>query len=1092
MKFVRSITRVTQQVGPPVIVGTGTVGVIALGALGATVSARSDSAIVALIAIVLLAVSAITACIYCYGKPEGIAAEDGNVDTRKSTHHVSAYPSAKAVLLVGLLGALVVQMRFKSGTVIAWGDYTPPEGHAWLLSMFHAWQGTGYNLGLPGDSQTQLPWAVIVALVHLAGGSSGVAQQVWYTLLLASVGMSGTAFLLAVGIKRVPAAVGGLVYLFNPYMLTASHALSPVVPEGMVLVPLVLSWAVMAGRNHRNPWWFWLIPLIVAVLLGYAYTTPPVAGVGIVTLLVSPAIVAWLYGRDSFRRCLWRVVLGTGLVVTMSAYWIVPSIIVFSHQVISLHTLANNSWETAENRATLANAFWLNTVPLWHVHVYYLFSGAYSKFPLVVLRYGLAIGAFSALLFVPRLLHSVYLVDRVEARLISLAAVSAVIVILVSTGTNSPGNILFDLLYRLPFGWLLQVPGRFLYLAGFAYAILVAVLGDRLLHVSAGVGYGKWIDSLSFNKLKGFTVFVCIIVAILSPVYPEFTGAVIPTHAVKVKGKEVHYPSDQVKFPAYWLSMAKYLNSRAEKGSVILLPPHEGYLVPRTWYYGNTSFIQNLLNRFVIDPSASAGYENFGSNVVEAPALIAAAVVSGDWSEVSKIMGSLDAHFLLVSGDVVSSGYNRDLTQVYPSSVIERKLDTDSEMRRIYISGPLELFASRSKRSSVIANEFSTNRLVTTRSRVPDLVDLALFPPKTAIVTAPTEKNVSELTQVTAGAPGADGRSSFRLSVPSDRQYSISLISDNALSGTDKLVKLGIHRSMNLGHGAVVNLRPRGSQYLIRGSIPSKNILGGETFSTSNGWKAGNCAISNGSNGILDRIVPGVGPGGNSALLLGSATGSACRALTTSWTSRDGADLFVSVWVRHVSGAAPRICLWEAAIAGCAQMQALPSSRSWVRYQGSVQVAADSSSISVFVYGDSPSLASATGDPISQGRARTVDEYSDLSVRAVLIDHVVVVGVPIHRPFRGKEGLSVSYTTFNSAWGCSAGVTHVVVDGMVNGCLSQRYSDPARPSYSLTRTVELSYGISGFAAGVVLIVVCVNVLWGDRKRGKWEDRELSR
>jgi hypothetical protein len=66
------------------------------------------------------------------------------------------------------------------------------------------------------------------------------------------------------------------------------------------------------------------------------------------------------------------------------------------------------------------------------------------------------------------------------------AATAALAIIFLSTGTNPPGNTLFDRLYGLPFGWLLREPGRFLVVAALAYAVLVAV------EVEVGSGGGDY------------------------------------------------------------------------------------------------------------------------------------------------------------------------------------------------------------------------------------------------------------------------------------------------------------------------------------------------------------------------------------------------------------------------------------------------------------------------------------------------------------------------------------------------------------------------------------------------------------------------
>ena len=150
------------------------------------------------------------------------------------------------------------------------------------------------------------------------------------------------------------------------------------------------------------------------------------------------------------------------LLMAFSAYWIVPAVVHLSGGAAP-QLSAISSWAWTEGRATLRNGFWLNDLWGWKYPEYFPYAPIYDTFPLAVAKFVLPAIAFMALA-----LAEVSGADEVQRhardrvlRLALATSVVALLVILLSTGTRAPGNILFDRLYYLPFGWLLREPGRF-------------------------------------------------------------------------------------------------------------------------------------------------------------------------------------------------------------------------------------------------------------------------------------------------------------------------------------------------------------------------------------------------------------------------------------------------------------------------------------------------------------------------------------------------------------------------------------------------------------------------------------------------------
>src|SRR5207245_5373006 len=110
-------------------------------------------------------------------------------------------------------------------------------------------------------------------------------------------------------------------------------------------------------------------------------------------------------------------------------------------------------------------------------------------------------------------------------RLASAAAIGALVILFFSTGTNPPGNFLFDILYRLPLGWLLREPGRFLMVASLAYAVLGAVVVEAAFRHGSVLGLRALSGIRSAPVVRGLTLFVAL-ASVVSLGFPEYTGMV--------------------------------------------------------------------------------------------------------------------------------------------------------------------------------------------------------------------------------------------------------------------------------------------------------------------------------------------------------------------------------------------------------------------------------------------------------------------------------------------------------------------------------------------------------------------------------------
>lgn len=617
--------------------------------------------------------------------------------------------------VVGIVCIVAAQIWFAGGGAIAGGDVIPPVGTAWLAHLFSPWVYTGANMGAPGTYAMQLPWAVILAAVHLVGGSAALAERVWITVLFAGVGVSASALLTTLDFGPTPAIAGGLVYAFNAYVV-AVVGFNSVDLLALAMIPLLIAWVLSAARARRlGPWLLALVPL--AALLGMVTSNPPLLLACAVAVLGALVLVAWLHGRASFVSALRRTGAGIGVLAVTSAYWIVPYLVSIL-TTSSVTAASTRSWAWTEGRATLANGFWLNNVWGWTVPVYYPYETGFSRFPLAFLIYLLPVVAFAVLG-----LNGLERGRRGTASRVRLgAAASAVglLVVLLSTGTRFPGSGLFNLLYALPLGWLLQEPGRFLFVTGLAYAVLIAIGMERLTPTAEG-STSPVVDAQWVRRRWRVAVLPLLgVVLLVTPAYPLFTGAIVP-------GPRSSFPSDHVTVPQYWLSMATDINTRAPAGNVLMLPVDDFYQMPYTWYYGSDGFISDLLSPNTVNPNpVGLGYGSLSAQVLTAAGQLQDAILSHDWALTTDLASTLGTRDLLVREDIESGFTGRTIAS---PTALASALAADPAVRLESRRGPLELFAFR--RPLVVPDA-----VVTVQARIPDLDVLGAMSAGTALVTS--------------------------------------------------------------------------------------------------------------------------------------------------------------------------------------------------------------------------------------------------------------------------------------------------------------------------------------------------------------------
>jgi glycosyltransferase involved in cell wall biosynthesis/O-antigen/teichoic acid export membrane protein len=972
------------------------------------------------------------------------------------------WPSRIGLAVVGLVTVIAAQSWFDPGRLLAGGDMSPVVGTAWLGRLFAPWSWSGSNLGGPAADEGQVPLAAVYWLVHALGGSPALAEEIWYTGLFGCAAAACYLLLRALRVGPAGSTIGALAYVFNTHVVDI--ATNPVFLAAMVLLA-GLPAVVVTTASGRWPVRRGILLLgASAPLLGYASLNPPLVLMIGVLLASIPLLVGWLDGRAAARRALLTLALGAPLLALVSSYWLVPT--VFHLQIDAVSTLANqSSWAWTEGRATLANGFWLNNDWGWEFAEYFPFSGAYGQFPLLILKFLLPITAFG-FLALARFPGAIGVTAR-RARLGIAASAMALFLVLFSTGTRPPGALVFDPLYRLPLGWLLREPGRFLILAGLAYSVLLALTTEAVrerLNTLPGTVW-RWRSPLQRPGLRLAAV-GAVGVTILAPGFPLMTGAVAPDHRPVL-------PSAHVSVPAYWPAMASYLNRSASPGNLLVLPEDDFYQMPYTWgYYGVDGFITDLIARHVVNPVAQ-GYAPAAQELRDAVGLVQQGLLAHDWPSAQRTLTAIGTPLLLVREDVNAAFPDRDIAS---PAALERALREDKDMRLVRRFGKLELFALRKS----ISPAGTVTRYATVNSATPDLRDLALLPSGTALISSAMRPGIPAVLQVPPVSQWQRAANELTTSVvePPGRRYTIELLSATGaftppgapfsrprdwLTDRVRHRDAQVRRPLSLG----TNPAPLIARAVHRDGQVVEELsykLGGPLlsdgdFTSGTGSTVHNCAAFPGTAStarLAAHVLPGQGPARRLVLALSAKADSACEVRSVAW--RSGA-LFLSLWVRNVSGGPPRVCLWQMPIAECAAMSPLPPSSAlspWYHYQAVVTPDTGTRRLSLWLYAD-----------VYTSGVTTINEYSDVVVRQFpVLLQPVVMATPQGRE-RPAPALYTADGSFSPNWTGPPGDQHVEVDGLRNGWLGLQSTDDP-PRFSLSSWYLLSRLATLIAAGLLL------------------------
>lgn len=941
---------------------------------------------VALAAFLLLAAAALAAFARAAAerRREGVVGE-----SHSSPQRLASIPGRRGRLIapgvLAVFSGVVGMSWFHGGMSVGGGDVYPATGAAWSGRTFAPWVASGQNLG--GPNQLTLRWLWVLAvkvgsIVHL--GPSAMAAA-WCVGLFVGAGLAAYLLMRQFGSGAIAAVVGSLLYLLSPYTLTyAAGNVLFMVP--MLLIPFYCGIFAGVGRGKVSVSAAALLIASTGPLLAYTFLNPPLTAMMLVVLLSAPAAGLAVFGRTGGLRIAKATVAGGGMLLAVSLYWVIPSLLSLGTAAIG-QLSSQQGWTWTEIRATLQNGFWLNNLWTWHFAGYQNAVGWYASVPLRAMRWLPACIAFSSLALTAKLKGAL-----VHAWIGSTAVVS-LLVIFLSTGTLSPGSILFDHLYSLPFGWLLREPGRFLVVPALGYGVLTAGTIDGIWRQIPRTASRLILGSRPPSAVSRLAAVSGVAAVILLQGWPLVGGSFVGTP------RDVPALS-HVRVPEYWSAAASYLNKLPERGYTWLAPVDDFYQMPYTWgYYGTDQFISDMIKQPLLDPNGQ-GYWKTNAELLSAVHLMQTSLDARNWGMASRMFSALNVSDVLVRGDVSWRYPGRAIADPVR---IAAALAADPSARLLGRWGPLELFhVSRSN---------GTVRFATVSATSPNLMGLAALPAGYGLVTrspsptAPIEWMPSPSTwrvsghEATVYVPALPGK-----------RYRAGLVhvSDFVVSPVTPVERQG------------ANGRAR---YVLRFKLGDAGLV--HSFSRDL-WQrsVGDCNDIGGPRALLTmsatRLVH-AGPFSSAAMKLSATQDSACES---SPILHSASSLLIRLYVRRLQGGQPRMCIWSAVLKTCLPSPELPANRRWRAVSFVLDTPLRVYPLRLFLYADSQPAG-----------GKSVEEYADISATAVR-SLPVLVAFPRH--ISGQERIVVAHTTFSPLWRMHQPARHVVWDGLENAWLVPR------------------------------------------------------
>jgi hypothetical protein len=902
----------------------------------------------------------------------------------------------------------MVQMWFRTGGILAGGDLAPPVVPG---TDYRAhWNQFDTGAGSPSFQIVSLPYFEGLRLFARLGWSEAAFQRLWLTVLAAGAALAVVYLAHAVVRSPLALAVAGFLATFNAYRLTTTFdglPLAAIVSAG-VLGGLVIR--AGGGSRRARP----LLFAIASVSCAYVFLNPPHLALVFAWVAVAVVVAIALYGRSAARRIARFLAAALPLALLLNVWWIVPAALTIANPTFHARFAAAGveQWAWTHARAGLGNVVALTSSWAWGRAEYFPFSVQLQRFP------------FAELAYVPAAAAALGLVlTRGRQRNVALVLLAcAAVVVWVMKGLHPPLSGTNRWLYEhVPGFWLLREPTKAALLLVLVYALLAALAVERLRTLSRPLAFG---------------VAAALVSGTAAYAHALLSGAVVPSHRPLL-------PSAHVRMPKGWEDVARYVDTAARPGKVVVLPRLDYYQAETEWGYYGTTFLHQLIHRPVIDAPLPGGYYR-DPIVPELITRLETRIVMRSGG-VRTLLQALGARYILLRRDLVT---NAGRSFISPR-LLARRLRDNRDVRLIRSFGIADLYgAERMRNAEVYPAIPVVEDAAANTPRVHSAVDVGAE----AVVVRP------------------DARDLLR-GVPQGEVGTLALARRTPQEVAEELARADVlHPATRRSAGSGVSLRAGWSSLVLphtrldpRRRLPAlADARAGPFFEQRRvpltpelARRVGDCHKSDGRTlreaGITAH-VEGSGPG--AIMRLGSRDHSACVTIDLG-DRRPPSSLRLRISYRSVRGNPARVCVWQEGSDRCARSRPLRASRGWQHLTSIVPVAPSTRSLHLFLYADGGgrttiteyrSITLAPSRPTVGVAVMPIVRLPAVSYRRVSPSEIRVHVARARTPF-----LLVAAETYAGGWRLavdgkgSKGVTHVRVNGYANG-----WRIPWPGSYDLT------------------------------------------
>ncbi|BCJ49590.1 hypothetical protein Asp14428_10650 [Actinoplanes sp. NBRC 14428] len=900
---------------------------------------------------------------------------------------------ARPYLIVLALNALVVSQWFRTGTFIAAGDMGAFIRRGWAPEATWAWNHQTTGTGSAGYTMARGFEFVLIWACKSVGLTEYSAQWLFYICIYGLVGF-GIAYLAGAFVRSEPAIVAaGAFGLLNGFFLTRLPNPLNIISVGSVA--LITGIAIRVAQGRRVP-----VPIAGFALMPTSFLSfnPPMLVVAYAWAIGGTPLLAWLVlGRAHAVRLLKWFVRATPWALGLNAWWLVPlaqSYVGGGGATANATFTDPTNWSWSQVNNLPPNILTMVANWAWFRPQYLPFAADLDRPWWIWIRYLLPALVFLAPLLCPPRLR------RVAFGLIALI----LLFVFLAKGLRPPLNQINMFLYlHAPGFWLFREPMSKLgqLLVSF-FGVMLAIGVEGMLMKLRSI---PRLRVPGWSRRFAYAGSVTPLLLVLAYPYPLYTGEVMPD-------ERPTQPSTHVRVAQEWWDIAEHIDADTRSGKVLVLPLDDYYQMPTTWGFFGVDSIANLLIQHPVVQPKPDGYFGDGAGFSADVKAVEAALLAGDLTPVPKLLDAIGVSRVIVRHDLVRGLPNRYFADdrilgAAMARVPGAELDFDGMLQMWKFGGGTSPTVrtydrvldapARADAGAAVLGTVGTRTAIAARKEAtaavlsPQVDDTVTVTPDVVHWPVPAVDSGSPTTTVDVAAGrytlAQRARAAAVLVPRLDAANNRLLLEDPTVVKVD---------------GRAVSARPALSVPLPAGRRVRALQIGNRTVSLDGAGTPASVPV--GSATKLTLLAAAERPGKVSdytpvfdcnnyeprpwsqlglsstvrdtpqgpTVRLSAGDHAACTKVVVS-DAQPGQLYRVRVQYRHITGARPQICLWQAGAAGC-ELAARPVlDQDWATFERTVTIDSLADQLQIILHAD-------VGERL---RPKTVVEYRGMQVTAL-------------------------------------------------------------------------------------------------------------